>query len=304
MKKLIWLLALLVMLPCIALGAEDITPEKLLETGIPLVSLSLNEDGIDAMHSDPDHKTTCTGTVTITLPDGYTNAYGCNQPAETAYTLSYIRGRGNSTWKQDKKPYKFKLEKGANLLGMGKGKHWVLLANALDPTMMRNELTYRIAQQLGLPYTPKMVPVNLMMNGKYLGVYELGNQVRIAGNSIDLDEDDGACMLSLSVTGDINLPSQVSLCFESDVADDVKADTADFIRRLDEALMSGTWCDADGVHYSEYMDVTSAADYFLMQMVTKNSDGISGGNNYFYKTKDSKLFFGPCGISTTAPGVH
>ena len=43
-----------------------------------------------------------------------------------------IRGRGNSTWSQPKKPYRLKLDKKTDLLGMGKSKHWVLLANYLD----------------------------------------------------------------------------------------------------------------------------------------------------------------------------
>ena len=52
---------------------------------------------------------------------------GIDQEAETE-----IRGRGNSTWGQPKKPYKLKLGSKTNVLGMGKNKHWVLLANYLD----------------------------------------------------------------------------------------------------------------------------------------------------------------------------
>lgn len=40
---------------------------------------------------------------------------------------------------------------------MGKNKHWVLLANALDETLLRNELTYYMGEQLGLTYTPKSI---------------------------------------------------------------------------------------------------------------------------------------------------
>lgn len=47
------------------------------------------------------------------------------------YEMEYIRGRGNSTWICDKKPYKIKLSKKADLFGMGKNKHWVLLAEPL-----------------------------------------------------------------------------------------------------------------------------------------------------------------------------
>ena len=46
-----------------------------------------------------------------------------------------IRGRGNSTWSQPKKPYRLKLDKKADVFGMGKSKHWVLLANSPDDSL-------------------------------------------------------------------------------------------------------------------------------------------------------------------------
>jgi hypothetical protein len=36
-----------------------------------------------------------------------------------------------------KKPYKIKLSKKAALLGLARNKHWVLLANVLDPTCFK-----------------------------------------------------------------------------------------------------------------------------------------------------------------------
>lgn len=38
-----------------------------------------------------------------------------------------IRGRGHSSWKADKKPYRLKLDEKLSLLGMPKSKHWALL---------------------------------------------------------------------------------------------------------------------------------------------------------------------------------
>ena len=36
-----------------------------------------------------------------------------------------IKGRGNSTWVEPKKPYNIKLDKKAEILGMKKSKHWI-----------------------------------------------------------------------------------------------------------------------------------------------------------------------------------
>ena len=50
-----------------------------------------------------------------------------------------IKGRGNSTWIHfPKKPYRLKLDKKTDLFGLGKNKHWNLLANYIDDSLMRN----------------------------------------------------------------------------------------------------------------------------------------------------------------------
>ena len=56
-----------------------------------------------------------------------------------------IKGRGNSTWSLPKKPYRLKLDKKSNVFGMGKNKHWVLLANYYDTSLLRNTLAYNLS---------------------------------------------------------------------------------------------------------------------------------------------------------------
>jgi hypothetical protein len=78
-----------------------------------------------------------------------------------------IRGRGNNTWEFDKKPYKLKLTNSTALLGMPANKHWVLLANYADRTMLRNEAAFHLGEQLGLAWTPRNVQVEVTLNGEY-----------------------------------------------------------------------------------------------------------------------------------------
>ena len=66
--------------------------------------------------------------------------------------LTEIRGRGNSTWGLPKKPYKLKLDKKTDLFGMGKNKHWVLLASYNDTSFMRNTISYGLSGQMGMPF--------------------------------------------------------------------------------------------------------------------------------------------------------
>lgn len=99
-----------------------------------------------------------------------------------------IRGRGNSTWTSyPKKPYRIKLDTAADLLGLGKNRHWVLLANYADATLMRNKLAYDLSGALGMPYM-ESTWVNVVLNGEYIGNYLLCEQIRIDKERIDITD--------------------------------------------------------------------------------------------------------------------
>ena len=64
-----------------------------------------------------------------------------------------IRGRGNSTWTNPKKPYRVKFPKATSILGMRKAKLYVLLADYFDPSGLRNYLAHSFSALLNLDYT-------------------------------------------------------------------------------------------------------------------------------------------------------
>lgn len=96
-----------------------------------------------------------------------------------------IKGRGNSSWKWDKKPYRIKLNEKTNLFGMGKNKNWVLLANYLDESLLRNTTAFQISEELGL-ITMQTVWTDVILNGEYIGNYQLCEQVRIDKDRVDI----------------------------------------------------------------------------------------------------------------------
>lgn len=97
-----------------------------------------------------------------------------------------IRGRGNYTWEHDKKPYKIKLDTKTDVLGMGLNKHWVLLAEYLDPTHLRNEIMPQLSHTLGFDYTADSEAVAVVLNGEYNGLYHLGENVRVDENRVNI----------------------------------------------------------------------------------------------------------------------
>ena len=66
-----------------------------------------------------------------------------------------VKGRGNSTWAQVKKPYQIKFVNRVDLLGLGKSKKWVLLANYLDDSFLRNDIAFNLAEMLGIKYNSR-----------------------------------------------------------------------------------------------------------------------------------------------------
>ncbi len=104
-----------------------------------------------------------------------------------------LKVRGNSTASLDKRPFKLKLSSKENMLDMADGlsKHWVLLANAIDHTLMRNKLLYDFSGAIGTEFYTKSENVVLIYNGEYYGVYQLCEQVRIEKDRIDVYDWDG-----------------------------------------------------------------------------------------------------------------
>ena len=110
--------------------------------------------------------------------------------------LKNIKGRGNSTWHYPKKPYQIKLTEKADLLETGdkaeRESTWILLANYIDESLLRNQISFDLAAEFQLPYTPHCVSVDLYYDGEYRGVYLLCEKTEISRGRVairDLEEE-------------------------------------------------------------------------------------------------------------------
>ncbi len=102
-----------------------------------------------------------------------------------------IRGRGNSTWDlMPKKPYRLKLTDKQPLLGMPSSRDWVLLANYSDKTLLRNSIAMQLGASLGMPWTPRSAFVEVWVNNRYDGVYQLTENIKVAKDRVNIDELD------------------------------------------------------------------------------------------------------------------
>ena len=91
-----------------------------------------------------------------------------------------IKGRGNSTWEYPKKPFRLKLYNSKTIGGLPASKHWALLANFEDKSGSRTKLASDLGLYIGIGYTPRSIPVELVLNGEHLGSYQLIEVPKIA----------------------------------------------------------------------------------------------------------------------------
>lgn len=109
--------------------------------------------------------------------------------------LDQIKGRGNSTWLSEKKPYQIKLTLESDLLQTSEqadeAKTWVLLANHFDPSLLRNALVLDIGNAMNMHTNMQNEYVDLYYDGEYRGCYLLTEKVEIGRGRVkitDLEE--------------------------------------------------------------------------------------------------------------------
>jgi len=217
-----------------------------------------------------------------------------------------IKGRGNSTWGMDKKPYRLKFDKSNEVLGMPKNKHWVLLANYSDKTLMRNELAFEISRRMGFAYTPRSQHVDVILNGAYIGNYMLCEHIRIDKERVNITEMKATAS---DVTGGYLLEiderrgepvyfetkeAKMTFCVNrpEDIPNNQKEYISTHIQKLEDALYGKLG--SATTEAPKYLDLKTFIDYYLLNEISKNVDGNLRLSTFCYKDKgDDKIYFGP-----------
>ncbi len=224
-----------------------------------------------------------------------------------------IRGRGNSTWTMPKKPYRLKLGATAPMLGMPSSRHWVLLANYSDKTLLRNQLAFDLSRKLVFAWTPRAQFVSVRLNGVYQGVYQLVEHIRIADERVNIASLKASDTSATNVSGgyliEVDERSGEAFCPRSTMTPMIfcvkepetllepgwekqRAYISRYIAQTDSAIFGAQFRDAQ-TGYASMIDVPSAVDYYLLQELFKNVDGNLRLSTYLYKPRGGKLTFGP-----------
>ncbi|MGN0233554.1 MAG: CotH kinase family protein [Bacteroidaceae bacterium] len=229
-----------------------------------------------------------------------------------AYDSLRIRGRGNSTWGLAKKPYRLKFNQKEKFLGTGhaKAKSWTLLANHSDKTLLRNAVASFIGSQLGQPFVPSAEFADVVLNGEYLGNYQISDQMEVHKKRVDITEQEFAPVEGSDISGGYFVEFAGTLegepvyfhtgkgqavaiksPDEEVIVPEQKQYIQDFINDFETRLYSEDYLDpVKG--YRAVVDSMTLASWFVANEYTANPDGYY--STYAYKEQgDDHLYWGP-----------
>ena len=282
-----------------------------------------------------------------------------------------IRCRGNASYtnpemrEKNKYSYKIKLDKKADVLGMGKNKHWYLINNWRDTSNLRHKIAYDMAAMLGLAHVD-CTWVELWYNGEYRGLYLLTESISIGEDRVDTfdweefaedvaaeyadsaslsgnDEkrlEDAMCAdLSWISTGSIGYTDSEGKAHKVDLTPYFDKSSLDLtsgylieyctsydsegtkwktemgvptmmdspemlhtnsemyeyvhtlVQDFENAVRSPDFHNGKGKHYSEYVDVDSLVDYWMVWNFLCNNE--FGARSIYYYIDGGKIHFGP-----------
>ncbi|MBL9211512.1 MAG: CotH kinase family protein [Opitutaceae bacterium] len=214
------------------------------------------------------------------------------------------------------------------LLGLANTEDWALVSPwSFDPSYLRNAYVYALSNRLGrwAPRT-RFVEVFVKAGGAaldrshYAGLSVLTERIKIDPELVPLtplkasdttapavtggyllkfdpkDDDEYGWVTNRGFPLNEGIGAGTMLVVAAPKAGDLVPAQRDYIRNYVQAFEDALFADRDGGwatrRYRNYIDVGSWVDFHLLQVLTKNPDGLAR-SAYFTKDRDGKLKAGP-----------
>ncbi len=324
--------------------AEDFTVTVVAENGDTReYTVSLNCPQINTelpvLHLRPSQQITSKETyvsTSITLYDKTASSTGTGWWDSSEKGNVEVRGRGNSTWGLPKKPFRIKFPEKFSPIGLNhdKAKSWTLLAQDMDKSLMRNDIAYAYSRLLYNkdenwhdpsavlftsclkfiniyftgPYYDSSKNKTIQMDGDYLGVYQMCDQIERSSGRIAVEKLEAADGSNAEkITGGYVIETDlhegnhysatkgIKMTYKypkDDDCDPAQYDyITDFINKAEAALYSSNYTDPSN-GWRKYFDEKTLADFIIIKELVGDLDGYT--STYMYKRRGvDKLFFGP-----------
>jgi hypothetical protein len=293
---IIWLFA------CFA-QAQNVSLDTLRKIGLPVVvveTIDAEEPSCEYLTPEDGYPGYSIRNATkvpgrIRVIEGDSTSYDSGEYEEDISGMT-IKLRGNNSAFTEKKPYKIKLQRRADMLWGDdhyKDKDWVLLKD--ENPSLNLMVGLKVNELVGLQWTPRFRFVNLLFNGDYRGVYMLCESVK----------RNTECRLKVSSSGfifemdpywwneDLWFKSNMSgrkYTFKYPDPENVIPEQLDYLidymTKVDFSPYDGT--------YEQYIDLESLASWVLGHDILGTYDA-SGSNIFITKYDDgdsTKLMMG------------
>ena len=145
---------------------------------LPSLHLTMTSMQLDSILADRDNKVSAFAVL-------------IDANGDTLYEgdLTHIKTRGNTSFKEHKKPFTIKFPQKQKLFGLEKNRSFVLLANACDESHIRNAIGLDLARAFGIPAS-RYAYLTLYINGTYKGLYQMTNKVDVGKRALDITDLD------------------------------------------------------------------------------------------------------------------
>ena len=222
-------------------------------------------------------------------------------PGEAIEADLEIKGRGNSTWGDPKKPYRLKFRNKVSLLDEPEDKSWVLLANYCDKSFLRNKLAFILGSISNLDYTPKSHFVELMLNGRYNGTYELCDKIKVSENRVNVGKDGFLIEIDALSKNDLEAISFTTNHLDQPISikepevnydDEDYLFIRDYVLNAEDALYSDGFMDSE-TGWQKYLDLESFVDWYLVNEISRNNDAWRWSSTFMNLKRGGKLKMGP-----------
>ena len=226
-----------------------------------------------------------------------------------------IKGRGNYSWSGfDKKPYRIKLADKQALMGMKKSKHFTLLAHADDSNdrkgFMRNAVGFELSKLIGMTYTPDAKPLEVVLNGDYIGLYFLTENIRVDKDRVNIVEQEDEETNNEAITGgwlveidNYNTDPHITITEGGYVytmwvtykkPEVLSYQQEQYLTQQIKMLDNLIYGDKKSSELWNYLDMDALAKFYIVQELTDNYESFHG-SCYLHKDigANAKWHFGP-----------
>ena len=175
---------------------------------------------------------------------------------------------------------------------------------------MRNDVSFQIARQTGLAWTPRGQFVEVIMNGSHIGNYYLCEQIKIDKNRVNITEMKATDIEGDAITGgylieldtnfdEVNkfhsataqMPYQFQEPDEDVLQPEQLAWFESYVNEMESKLYAKNWL--DNREYADYMDLNSFVDWWFVHELANNIEANHPKSSFMHKDKNGKLTAGP-----------